>query len=115
MVAVLSGGGPPMALAAVATIGFRHVPMVASRRGYIRFARRRKGAHVSCSRQTRARYPGIFLVSLDVQRSINAEIIGISGDCLGRDARGREDLVAEGAGFEPAMELPPYTLSRRAP
>ena len=23
--------------------------------------------------------------------------------------------VAEGAGFEPAMELPPYTLSRRAP
>ena len=23
--------------------------------------------------------------------------------------------LAEGAGFEPAMELPPYTLSRRAP
>ena len=23
--------------------------------------------------------------------------------------------MAEGAGFEPAMELPPYTLSRRAP
>jgi hypothetical protein len=33
-----------MALAAVATIRIRHVPMVAPRRGYIRVARRRKGA-----------------------------------------------------------------------
>jgi hypothetical protein len=28
---------------------------------------------------------------------------------------GQSDRLAEGAGFEPAMELPPYTLSRRAP
>jgi hypothetical protein len=32
-----------------------------------------------------------------------------------RNFRKIKDFMAEGAGFEPAMELPPYTLSRRAP
>ena len=32
-----------------------------------------------------------------------------------RRVRSGASYLAEGAGFEPAMELPPYTLSRRAP
>src|SRR3972149_1788246 len=35
-------------------------------------------------------------------------------DLNGRMPEGR-DLVAEGAGFEPAIRFPVYTLSRRAP
>src|SRR2546428_6898979 len=39
------------------------------------------------------------------------------GFCLGsgQPETVRNGGTAEGAGFEPAMELPPYTLSRRAP
>src|SRR5262249_7374529 len=52
MGAVLLAGGPPMApFPAVATIGIRHLPLAASRKRYIRLARRRKGASFfSCDR-----------------------------------------------------------------
>src|ERR1700678_3292549 len=68
MGAVPLGGGLPMALAAVATIRIRHVPMVAPRRGYIRVARRRKGASFFIhARQERG--PGAKRTSFRRQRS----------------------------------------------
>src|SRR5262249_44060618 len=56
MGAVLLGGGPPMApFPAVATIGIRHLPLAASRKRYIRLARRRKGAaFFSCRTRVRS-------------------------------------------------------------